>query len=242
MSLVSGDKSGAAGGSPMHEHGPLAALLLLGDGRFPAGGYAHSGGLEPTIQAGRVHDVGSLESFLRGRVVTTGLVTASFAAAACGALAADDHERLAALGPELDARMPSAAQRATSRQLGRQLLRVVQAIRPDPRLGQLERAPHQPVVLGAAAATFGAGRRAAAMLALHEAIAGPAAAAVRLLSVDPFDTHACLVRVGESLEALADTASLASHGPLDLLPAAGAPLLDLAAELHASHETRLFAS
>ena len=39
-----------------------AALLLLADGRFPAGGYAHSGGLEASIAAGRVRDVADLEA------------------------------------------------------------------------------------------------------------------------------------------------------------------------------------
>jgi urease accessory protein len=222
--------------------GGLAALLLLADGRFPAGGYAHSGGLEPTIAAGGVRDVETLESFLRGRAATTGLVAAGVAAAACGAVTAGDLGRLTALDHETDARMPSPAQRATSRQLGRQLLRVLATIRPDRRFEQLGATPHQPVVLGAAAACFGLSRPAAAMLALHESVAGPAAAAVRLLSLDPFATHACLARVGETLDALAATAAAASQGGLDDLPAAGAPLLDLAAERHTTHGMRLFAS
>ena len=228
---------------PANEHAAgLAALLLLADGRFPAGGYAHSGGLEPTVEAGQVHDVASLEAFLRGRATTAGLVAAGIAAAACGAVTDADLTRLTALHSELDARMPSPAQRTTSRQLGRQLLRVLQKIRPDPRFEPLAGNPHQPVVLGAAAASFGLGRAEAAMLALHESIAGPAAAAVRLMSLNPFDTHACLVRVGGSLEELAETAAGASFGDLDDLPAAGAPLLDLAAERHTTHDMRLFAS
>ncbi|GAA1930041.1 urease accessory protein UreF [Nocardioides marmoribigeumensis] len=157
--------------------GGLAALLLLADGRFPAGGYAHSGGLEPSIEAGRVHDIASLESFLRGRAATVGLVAAGVASAACGAVTDGDVPRLTTLDLETDARMPSPAQRATSRQLGRQLLRVLEAIRPDPRLAHLGRTPHQPVALGAAAASFGLVRIEAAMLALHEVVAGPTAAA-----------------------------------------------------------------
>ncbi|MFE0381757.1 urease accessory protein UreF, partial [Streptomyces inhibens] len=31
-----------------------AALLVLADGRFPAGGHAHSGGAEPAGTAGRI--------------------------------------------------------------------------------------------------------------------------------------------------------------------------------------------
>ncbi|MFF0317993.1 urease accessory protein UreF [Micromonospora sp. NPDC005252] len=57
-------------------------LLLLADGRFPAGAHAHSGGLEAAVAAGRVSDLASLESFLVGRLTTAGLVGAAFAAAA----------------------------------------------------------------------------------------------------------------------------------------------------------------
>ncbi|MFG1885896.1 urease accessory protein UreF [Micromonospora sp. NPDC049102] len=57
-------------------------LLLLADGRFPAGAHAHSGGLEAAVAAGRVTDLASLEAFLVGRLATAGLVGAAFAAAA----------------------------------------------------------------------------------------------------------------------------------------------------------------
>lgn len=47
-----------------------AALLILADGRFPAGGHAHSGGAEPAVAAGRITDVGTLAEFCRGRLHT----------------------------------------------------------------------------------------------------------------------------------------------------------------------------
>jgi urease accessory protein len=59
------------------------AALLLGDSRFPAGGHAHSGSIEPAVTAGTVTDTGTLEVFLRGRLRTAGLVAAGIAAAAC---------------------------------------------------------------------------------------------------------------------------------------------------------------
>jgi urease accessory protein len=59
------------------------AALLLGDSRFPAGGHAHSGGVEPAVTAGTVRDLETLEAFLRGRLRTAGLVAAGMAAAAC---------------------------------------------------------------------------------------------------------------------------------------------------------------
>ncbi|MFV2120289.1 urease accessory protein UreF, partial [Streptomyces sp. Act-28] len=58
-----------------------SALLVLADGRFPAGGHAHSGGVEPAVRAGRVQDAADLERFCRGRLHTTGLTAAALAAA-----------------------------------------------------------------------------------------------------------------------------------------------------------------
>ncbi|MGV2921931.1 urease accessory protein UreF, partial [Streptomyces alfalfae] len=74
-----------------------AALLVLADGRFPAGGHAHSGGAEEAVKAGRVTGAASLEDFCRGRLNTSGLVAASLAAAA--ALGVDPAPLDAARGP-----------------------------------------------------------------------------------------------------------------------------------------------
>ncbi|MFF3666249.1 urease accessory protein UreF [Microtetraspora malaysiensis] len=60
-----------------------AALLLLADSRLPAGGHAHSGGVEEAVRAGAVTGPGDLARFLRGRLATAGLVAAALAAAAC---------------------------------------------------------------------------------------------------------------------------------------------------------------
>jgi urease accessory protein len=219
-----------------------AALLLLADGRFPAGGYAHSGGLEESIRAGRVRDITGLDVFLRGRAATAGLVAAAFAAAACQALATGAAARIEVLDAELDARMPSPTMRDVSRTLGRQMRRAVARIRPDAGLDLLGREPHQPVVIGAAAAVLGAGPHDAALAALHEAVTGPATAAVRLLPVDPFDVHAVLGGLTGLLDELAATAAdYAESRPGDL-PAPAAPLLDVAAEHHCRAEVRLFAS
>ena len=85
-----------------------AALLVLADGRFPAGGHAHSGGAEAAVHAGRITGAASLEEFCRGRLHTAGLVAAALAASA--ALGVDP----AALDVAADARTPSPALRKRS--------------------------------------------------------------------------------------------------------------------------------
>lgn len=217
-----------------------AALLLLADGRFPAGGYAHSGGLEASIVAGRITSTADLAAFLVGRVGTVGLVSAAFAAAACAGF--DDPARLAALDTEFDARTPSPANRAASRALGRQLCRTLARMAPAAGIDRLGRAPHQPLAFGAAAAAFAVGPADAALAALHEAVTGPATAAVRLLAIDPFEVHAVLGSLTGLLDELAATAAgYARADPADL-PACAAPLLDVAAEHHHRAQGRLFAS
>lgn len=219
-----------------------AALLLLADGRLPAGGYAHSGGLEPAVELRGVTNAASLESFLEGRAATVGFVAASFAAATCEAVLTRGTGQLPDLDEELDVRMPSPVARAVSRALGRQLARALSSIRPDPRLAELEGSLHQPIAFGVGAALFELSPRDAAGIALHDSVAGPAAAAVKVLRTDPFTVHRALARLTGFLDDLADEA--AEHGgavPEDL-PALGSPLLDIAAEHHRSQDVRLFAS
>ncbi|MDH6579289.1 urease accessory UreF family protein [Kitasatospora sp. MAP5-34] len=218
----------------------VSALLLLADGRFPAGGHAHSGGAEAAVKAGRVHDATTMAAFLTGRLHTTGLTSAALAAAA-----AADHD-LAALDEAADARTPSPAQRATSRRLGRQLLRAARAAWPHPLLDDLRsrypRGAHQPVVLGVAAYAAGLGPTEAAAVAAYESVNGPATACLRLLGLDPYEVAARLAALAPQLDAVAARATEAARAGLEQLPAASAPLLDIYAEQHHSWKVRLFAS
>ncbi|MFJ4200714.1 urease accessory protein UreF [Streptomyces sviceus] len=221
-----------------------AALLVLADGRFPAGGHAHSGGAEAAVKAGRITGAESLESFCRGRLHTAGLVSAALAASAV--LGVDPRQ----LDEAADARTPSPALRTAARKLGRQLMRAARATWPSSELDAVARefpkGVHQPVVLGMAARTAGLEPLDAAYCAAYESVSGPASATVRLLSLDPFDATAVLARLAPDLDRVADQAVEAARravdeGP-DLLPAASAPLLEIAAEAHAAWPVRLFAS
>ncbi|MFD6246132.1 urease accessory protein UreF [Streptomyces roseolus] len=217
-----------------------SALLVLADGRFPAGGHAHSGGAEAAVKAGRVRDAASLEAFCRGRLHTAGLTAAGLAAGA--ALGLDPHE----LDAAADARTPSPALRAAARRLGRQLMRAARATWPGPGLDALAaafpRGAHQPVVLGVTARAAGLGPEDAAHCAAYEAVGGPATATVRLLGLDPYRATAVLARLAPEMDEVAARATAAAREGVDALPAASAPLLDITAEQHAAWPVRLFAS
>ncbi|MEU6844546.1 urease accessory UreF family protein [Streptomyces sp. NPDC046716] len=221
-----------------------ATLLVLADGRFPAGGHAHSGGAEAAVKAGRITGGASLEEFCRGRLHTSGAVSAALAAAA--ALGVDP----VALDAGADARTPSAALRVAARKLGRQLMRAARATWPHPELDALAarfpKGAHQPVVLGLTARAAGLGPEDAAYCSAYEGISGPATAVVRLLSLDPFDATGALARLAPELDRVVadavDAAGRAVDLGVDALPAASAPLLEIGAEAHAAWPVRLFAS
>ncbi|MCU4745673.1 MULTISPECIES: urease accessory protein UreF [Streptomyces] len=221
-----------------------AALLLLADGRFPAGGHAHSGGVEAAVGHGAVHDTDTLEAFCRGRLHTVGLTSAALAAAATAG-----HDALL-LDDAADARTPVPALRAVARRLGRQLMRAARATFPSEDLDRLAAArpqgAHQPLVLGLAARAAGLAPLDAAHAIAYESVSGPATAAVRLLSLDPLGATALLARLGPDMDAVATTAAgaaarVTAEG-VDALPSASSPLLDITGEQHAAWSVRLFAS
>ncbi|MCW2541597.1 MAG: hypothetical protein JWN95_3322 [Frankiales bacterium] len=135
-------------------------LLLLLDSRSPAGAHSHSFGMESAVTAGYVSSTAEVAEFCQARLVTSGIVSAAFAATACrlwlsnaadsDARADADAEALAragaeaeapadaaaaaaawaALDTELSARTPSEATRAASRSLGGGLARLLLATVP----------------------------------------------------------------------------------------------------------------
>ncbi|HEY1665650.1 MAG TPA: urease accessory UreF family protein [Trebonia sp.] len=254
----------------MGDNGPLGptvsvAALLLGDSRFPAGGHAHSGGVEPAVTAGTVTDLESLEWFLRGRLRTAGLVAAGLAAAACAevqrnvapgesAAVVRDHGFLAELDAEADARTPAPAQREASRRQGRALLRAARVVWPEAaglsslaavaggRGARAVGGPHHAIVLGVAAAAAGCPPGEAARIAAYQAVAGPLSAAVRLLALDPMRATGILARLAGEIDRIAAQGAACADGPLGDLPCASAPALDLLAETHIRAEVRLFES
>lgn len=218
-----------------------STVLLLTDGRLPAGGHAHSGGLEAAVAAGRVRSCEELARFLRGRLFTSGKVAAPFAAAAFTASGA----QLSTLDAELDARTAAPALRLASRRQGKALARAGRAIWPSTLYTGLPAhpdGPHHPLTLGVVAAAAGLSAQDAALAAAYGTITAPASAAVRLLGLDPYQVHALLAQLAPDCDAIAATAAILAKDDPANLPSDSAPLADISAQQHATWEVRLFAS
>lgn len=218
-----------------------SALLLLADGRLPAGGHAHSGGLEEAVAAGRVRHARDLAAYLDGRLATGGRVDAALAAAAWPG-------RALVVDAEAAARCPSPARRLAGRDQGRALIRTGQRMWPSPALEELAVTRPGglmwPAALGAVASAAGLSPYDAALAAAQASVCSPAWAATRLLGLDPFAVARALAELAPAVDAEAAAAARWAAADCDLrrLPADGGPLLDVGAQRHARWEVRLFAS
>ncbi len=104
-------------------------LLQFSDGLFPTGAYAHSFGLEWCVQAGKVCDMASLESFVRSYLEAS-VAPADAVALLCSwnAGRSDDLEPCLRLDAMLDAFKAAEELRSASRQMGRQTLRIASSL------------------------------------------------------------------------------------------------------------------
>ncbi len=228
----------------------MQALLLLADGRFPAGGHAHSAGVEAAVADGRVTDLASLTAFAEGRLRTVGLVDAAVAMATATRLAPGQGwdlvlRLLDRLDAEVDARTPVPALRAASRRLGRQLLRVAGRCWPSPLLAVAANRgqdPHQAVALGLAGVAAALSVVDVGALSVHHCLTTPMQAGVRLLGLDPYAVVAVTAGLAEMAAAVVAEAATYADGPLGELPARSATLADIAAVAHGAADGRLFAT
>ena len=208
----------------------LSTLLTLADSRLPTGGHVHSGGVEEAVTSGLVVDLATLEAYLRRRVRTSGLVTASIAAAVHrGQLGVDDAEA------ETDARTAAPAARQSSRAQGRGLLRLARRVWPAEDWDGLGAKPHLAVVAGRVGLAGGLDPDQTALSIVYTTMTGVATAAQRLLALDPADVATLTFALAQLCE---QTAHTAAQGLADLSD----PLLDELAQRHAGRERPLFAS
>jgi urease accessory protein len=213
---------------------PELVMALLADARLPTGGHAHSAGLEPAIAAGLT--TAGIPGFIRTRLRTVGATEAATAVVARRVwLDADD---LAPAEAAWAARTPSAAMRDTARRLGRGYLRLAAELWPDVGEAFDRTDPPRAVVIGVIGAVTGLSARQVALLVCHDEAQTIAAAALKLLPMDPVDAARWV------LDAQADITELAAHvetcaHPHEI-PALNAPMLDVHAETHARTTRRLF--
>jgi urease accessory protein len=208
----------------------LATLLALADSRLPTGAHVHSGGIEEAVTSGLVVDLATLRAYLRRRIRTHGLVTASIAAAVhSSSLSVTDADR------ETDARTPAPAARTASRAQGRGLLRLARRVWPDADWNAVGTTPHLAVAAGAVGKAGGLAPEQTALSVIYTTMTGSATAAQRLLALDPADVAALTFELSLLCEA---TAAEAVKELADLSD----PLLDVLAQRHSERERPLFVS
>jgi len=218
--------------------------LLLADSRFPAGGYAHSLGLEQAVAEGLGAD--GVARFIAARLrLVAGSDAALSVAARRAAAGGGDPRALAGLDDEHGARCPSPVLRDVARRLGAQLLRSAATAWPADRAIACYRAASQatprPVALGVVGAAGGLDDDAVAAIALYDDAATVASAALKLLGLDPAITARWLAQLAPAIAATAG-ALAADARPLAAQPPPAGPGLELAAARHAARTERLFVS
>jgi len=221
-------------------------LFQFADGLFPAGGFAHSFGLETYAQDGRVHDRTTLEAFVVAHLEgSAGPGDAVAVAAATRAAVAGDVDGALALDARLDAMKSVPEFRAASAQMGRQTLRVAASLGDDAFLAALNRAVddgrtpgHHAVAFSAAVGRGGADAERGAAAYLYSTGALLVGAGLRLIAIGQVDGQRVLAAVRPRIARLA--AAAAASSPDDMW--SFTPALELAGIRHATLEMRLFRS
>lgn len=215
----------------------MVLALLLADGRFPAGTYAHSLGLEQAVADGL--DAGGVPAFIGARLR---LVAEPEARLAVAARRAALQGGVAAVEDEWAARCPSPVLREAARRLGAGLLRSAAIALPAPLIDAYRAASSttpRTVALGVVAAAWGVEDEELARLALYDDAATVASAALKLLALDPAAASGWVARLDAWIEDAAAALAADTRALADL-PGPAAVGLELAASIHANRRERLF--
>jgi urease accessory protein len=223
------------------------AILQFADGLFPAGGFAHSFGLETYTQEGVVRDRAGLEAFVAAHLEgSAGPCDAVAVATAVRLATAGDVAAWEALDARLEAMKAVPETRAASRQMGRQTLRVAAALAGDDAfVAELARAVedgltpgHHAAVFGSVLGRAGAEPEAVAGAYLHSTAALLVGAGLRLIALGQLDGQRVLATMRPRIARLATAAAAAT--PDDMW--SFNPGLELAGLRHAALDARLFRS
>jgi urease accessory protein len=224
----------------------LISLLQFSDGLFPAGGYAHSLGLETYVQSGAVSDADGAESFIRAYLENSAGPTDAVAAiAAVRAAAAGDLGACIELDASLEAMKCAAELRDASRQMGRQTLRIAAAVCGNGIVDEFSaavaagRTPgHHAVAFGLIACAQGWDAQATASALLYATSAQLVGAALRLMPLGQLAGQRILWSLRPVIARLA--ADAANRKPDEIW--SFVPAIEIAAMQHAHLSARLFRS
>lgn len=221
-------------------------LLQFSDGLFPAGGYAHSFGLETLVQSGRVQTPSDVAAFLRAHLENSAAPTdAVLALASRKAVLSQDLQGCLRLDRMLEALKIAAETRETSRQMGRQTLRVLHDLSRDPFVasfsGEVESGNarcHHPVVFGIASAVMDWPPEETVSAFLYSTSALIVGASLRLLPLGQLAGQRILWNLGPVIASL-------SRGSVDKTEEdiwSFTPEIEIAAMRHESLDARMFRS
>lgn len=215
-------------------------LWQLADSAFPAGSFAHSGGLEAAWQQGRVERGDSFDAYLQAALTQAAHASAPFVLAAFREV-----DRFAEFDGLCDAMLSNHVANRASRAQGQSLLAAAERIYRNPQLADLQSITRRAVapthfapVLGAVARALGLDAGQAARLFLFCTLRGVVSSAVRLGMIGPMEAQAVQARLAPHAERLAREAMSL---PVDDA-AQTAPVLELISGSQDRLYSRLFQS
>lgn len=217
---------------------PWFWLLQANDSAYPSGAYAHSFALEEMVEAGVVTSPADLERFLSAQILPALLTfELPFFARAHAAAVAGEADVLLALDHELDAWRIPAELRDASRRIGSQRLSLLAQLDPSPLvIEHLAAAPRSHHLVVTALELAGVPVAQAARAFSYQAIAGLAAASMKLLRLGQ---TACQQIICRTLVSLSCQIDVSLTQPVD---GWFNPLLEIASLRHARAHARLFIS
>jgi len=222
------------------------SLLQFTDGLFPAGGYAHSFGLESCVQSGEVCDAAGVEAFLRAYLEGCAAPTDAVALVCARQAAADENlASCLALDEMLDAMKTPNELRDASRQMGRQTLRVATHLPCHPLLEKFGKAVgeettpgHHPIVFGMIGGVLGWDALEMTGAYLYSTSSALVGASLRLLPLGQLAGQRIVWNVRPLIATLAEEVQDKHEADMWSF----APALEIASMRHALLDARLFRS
>lgn len=215
-------------------------LWQLVDSAFPAGGFAHSGGLESSVHHGQIRDIAGVREFAGQTVAQAGRAALPLVNAA--------HRNSRVIGEldELcDAFLTNPVANRASRAQGRALLTSTARSFHHAGLDSLEaRVRHEPLrghhapLFGAVLHLLGVDHVDTQRLFLFTTVRGVLSAAVRLGIVGVYEAQELQVMLADDIDLVIETCS--DLEPFDISQTA--PLIDLCQSTHDRLYSRLFQS